>query len=312
MTITGTIFDMKRYSVQDGPGIRTTVFLKGCPLNCVWCHNPESQDRDLSLLYRPQLCIDCGSCVTACPAGALATAEKGVTLDKERCTRCGNCAKACPAGALTMVGRRVSAESLVRDISRDCLFYDESNGGVTFSGGEPLAQPAFLAELLDRCGKLDIHRTVDTTGYADAETLADIAKRTDLFLVDVKLLDSSEHRHWAGVPNETILRNIRWISASGYPMKIRIPIIPGITDTPDNLHAARDFIASLPNRHTVRLLPHHRAAMAKYERFGIASRMPETAEPTSEQVEIIAERMREAGLTVKTSQSMKQARIHHE
>jgi pyruvate formate lyase activating enzyme len=305
MTTTGTIFDLKRYSVQDGPGIRTTVFLKGCPLNCVWCHNPESQDRELTVLYRPQLCIDCGACVTACRAGALSPAIKGVTLDQARCTRCGDCAKACPSGALTMVGRRISAEELVREISRDSTFFDESNGGVTFSGGEPLAQPAFLSELLDRCGELGIHRTVDTSGYADAETLADIAKRTDLFLVDVKLLDSGEHKRWAGVPNETILRNIRWLSESGYPMKIRMPIIPGITDTPANLEAARDFIASLPNRPVVRLLPHHRAAMAKYERFGIARRMPETAEPTSEQVELIAERMREAGLIVKTSQSLK-------
>lgn len=305
MPTTGTIFDLKRYSVQDGPGIRTTVFLKGCPLNCVWCHNPESQAHAPDVLYRPQLCIDCGACIKACPAGALAPAPKGVTLDHARCTRCGNCTRACPSGALTMVGRRISAGELVSEIARDAAFFDESGGGVTFSGGEPLAQPAFLADLLDRCGALGIHRTVDTSAYAEAGILADIAKRTDLFLVDIKLLNSAEHKRWAGVPNEPILRNIRWLSASGHPIKIRIPIIPGITDTPANLDAARDFIASLPNRPAVRLLPHHRAAMAKYERFGIPRRMPEAAEPTPEAVEVIADRMREAGLVVKTSYSMK-------
>ena len=338
MTMTGAIFDLKRFSVQDGPGIRTTVFLKGCPLNCVWCHNPESQAAERSVLFRPQLCIACGACEGACGHGALdairtpllAPADGGgpstslrasappcenslsdklfvhteKALDPSRCVGCGACAARCPSGALTMNGRRVSAEALSAEIARDVAFFDESMGGVTFSGGEPLAQPAFLAELLERCGRLGIHRTVDTSGYATAEVLAEIASRADLFLLDVKLLDSAEHRRWAGVPNEPILRNIRWLSETGRAMEIRMPVIPGITDTPGNLDAACAFLSSLPGKHTVRLLPHHRAAMAKYERFGIARRMPDVAEPTVEQVEAIAGPMRAAGLRVKTPQSV--------
>lgn len=280
---TGTLFDIKRFSVQDGPGIRTTVFLKGCPLNCAWCHNPESQDANASPLYRPSLCIQCDGCLHTDPARA---------------------AEVCPSEARTMVGRMVTAESVINEISRDSAFFDESNGGVTFSGGEPLAQPGFLAELLDRSGELGLHRAVDTCGYAGAETLARIATRTDLFLVDVKLMDSSESLRWTGVPSEPIQRNIRWLSKSGKPMEIRMPIIPGITDTPANLSAAQDFLMSLPGRHTVRLLPHHRSAMSKYEQFGIGRRMPDTADPSSEQIETLADQMRSAGLTIKTAASI--------
>lgn len=295
--MTGTIFDIKRFAVHDGPGIRTAVFLKGCPLNCWWCHNPESQSADLDVLYRPATCLRCGTCVTACPVKALRLGPAGIVRDRSACTRCGRCAQACPAEALSLVGRRVDAEPLAQELARDRVFFDESGGGVTFSGGEPLAQPAFLLELLERCGAQRLHRTVDTSGYAPRATLLEVAARTDLFLFDLKLMDGALHRQYTGVDNAGILENLAALSAAGAEIEIRIPLIPAVTDG-GNLAAAGTFLAALPRRHRVRLLPYHRAARHKYAQFGMPQRLADVAEPPPEHLRQQADILRDYGLEV--------------
>jgi len=295
--MTGTLFDIKRFAIHDGPGIRTTVFLKGCPLNCWWCHNPESQAAGLDLLYRSSQCLRCGTCVAACPAKALSLDASGVARDRAACTLCGRCAEACPAEAQTMVGRRISAEALAAEIARDRVFFDESGGGVTFSGGEPLAQPAFLLEMLDRCGAQGIHRAVDTSGYAPRATLLDVAARTDLFLFDLKLMDDALHRQYTGVGNAVVLENLEALSEAGAPVEIRIPVVPSITDG-GNIAATGVFLASLPRRPRVRILPYHRAAMHKYGRFGMQRRLRDVPEPSPENLMELAGKLKDCGLEV--------------
>jgi pyruvate formate lyase activating enzyme len=267
---TGTIFDIKRYAVHDGPGIRTTVFLKGCSLRCQWCHNPESQSSSPTVLYRHNLCVACGRCVEACPTSALRLTDSGVERDFALCTGCGACTEVCLSGAMERVGRRISSQELVAEIERDIPFFDESGGGVTFSGGEPLAQPEFLSEMLKLCAEREIHRAVDTCGFVNPRILATIAGKTDLFLFDIKIMDAELHRKVTGQGNRRILENLRWLCDSGCGVEVRIPVIPTMTDGRDNIEAAAAFLCSLATPPAVRLLPFHRTALEKYKKFGMA------------------------------------------
>ncbi len=336
----GLIFDIKRFSIHDGPGIRTTVFLKGCPLACWWCHNPESQSDRPELLYRTDRCVRCGACVAVCPAQAVVWEADRPRTDPDRCrggaacrgdagcpespparaaaadapaaagTPAGAgtptaadvlptpCTTVCPADARQIVGERVGVDQVIEQIRRDTVFYDESGGGVTFSGGEPLAQGTFLAELLERCGAEEIHRAVDTTGHAPPGPFERIARRTDLFLYDLKLIDPGRHRHYTGQSNEMILENLAFLDREGIPTVIRMPIIPGINDDSENIAATAGHIARLQTIRTITLLPHHRPAMDKYARFGRARRLPSTPSPTPEQIEEIAGVFRRHDLTV--------------
>ena len=295
--MTGTIFDIKRFSMHDGPGIRTTVFLKGCPLSCVWCHNPESQSCEPVLLRRPELCVRCWRCAAACPQGALqAGAEQAFARDGGRCVACGACAEACPSEALTRVGRVVEARALIEEVARDRLFFDESGGGVTFSGGEPLDQPEFLKEALSLCRLEGLHSAVDTSGFAPRQVAREVAALADLVLYDLKLLDPDAHRRCTGVSNEEILGNLRALAAEGRRVEIRMPMIPGITDTEENIEAACRFIGTLPQKPRVRLLGHHHAAMSKYSRFGMKHRLGKVEDPTPDRLAEIAARMRSAGV----------------
>lgn len=296
--MTGTIFDIKRFAVNDGPGIRTTVFLKGCPLNCAWCHNPESQAPGVDILYRAASCLRCGACVAACPAGALRLdREAGVVRDRAACTLCGRCVEACPAEALTSVGRRADAGELAAEVARDRVFFDESGGGVTISGGEPLSQPDFLMDLLARCGGFGLHRAVDTSGYAPRATLLAVAELTDLFLFDLKLVDDGAHRRHTGVGNADILDNLAALSAAGSAIEIRIPVIPTVTDG-GRIDEAGALLAGLPRRHRVRLLPYHRAALHKYDRFGMTRRLADIPEPSPEDLDILTRKLERCGLEV--------------
>ncbi|HOP88557.1 MAG TPA: glycyl-radical enzyme activating protein, partial [Acetomicrobium flavidum] len=205
----GLIFDVQRYSIHDGPGIRTTVFFKGCPLKCWWCHNPEGIDSGKELMYFEYKCMHCGTCAHVCPIGAIEFDGTPI-IRRSMCIACGNCSAACPSDALKLIGREYTVGELMKEIERDVLYFDNSGGGVTFSGGEPLYQHEFLLEVLKECKKIDIHRTLDTSGFAPQEVLASVMDYVDLFLYDLKLIDEKEHIKYTGVSNAQIKENLRF------------------------------------------------------------------------------------------------------
>ena len=298
--MTGVIFDIKRYSIHDGPGIRTTIFLKGCPLSCWWCHNPESQSAFSEVIYRPDRCIGCGACEAVCPVGAIALTQRGYVADPDRCTGCGECARVCPAEAREMIGRVVNVEDILKEIEKDVLFFDESGGGVTFSGGEPLSQPGFLAEILKACSERDIHTVVDTCGFAPREAFEKIEPFVRLFLFDLKIMDPEIHRNFTSVSNELILSNLQWLSDQGAKVIIRIPVIPGVNDNDENMEATGKFLAGFPSRPEVNLLPYHASAREKYRRFGIPYRMADISPSSGERMKELSDRLAQFGLAVST------------
>jgi len=295
----GLIFDVERYSTQDGPGIRTTVFLFGCPLSCTWCHNPESQGGAPFVHHRAERCIACGECVEACPQEALSLGESGVVVDGGLCRVCANCVAVCPAGARELVGRRVTVEEVLELVERDRLFYDQSGGGVTFSGGEPLAQPAFLLELLEECGRRGLHRAVDTTGLATAEDLEAVAGQTDLFLYDLKLVDPGRHLAATGVPSEPLLANLRALCAAGAQVEVRMPLVGGVSDGTEEVEGAASFLCSLEPPPRVTLLPFHRAARGKHREFARPWRLDGAGEVSEERVREVAAHLARHGLRVR-------------
>jgi pyruvate formate lyase activating enzyme len=297
---TGTIFDIKRYSIHDGPGIRTSVFFKGCPLRCWWCHNPESQSPDPVVVYKRDRCIGCGACEQACPEGAIRLARKGFTADPKLCRSHGACAEVCPSGARELVGRIVDVPQVMKEIEKDRLFYDESGGGATFSGGEPLLQPAFLEELLRECRRVDIHTAVDTTGYAEPEIIRSIIPYTNLFLYDVKFADPAKHRKYTGVSNELILDNLKMLSDEGAVISVRVPVIPGINDDKEEMAAIAGLVSKLPGVVELAVLPYHGTARQKYERFGMEYLLGDLHEPREEDIETLAVFFRGEGLNVRT------------
>ncbi|OGF67700.1 MAG: hypothetical protein A2Y62_11185 [Candidatus Fischerbacteria bacterium RBG_13_37_8] len=264
----GIIFDIKRYAIHDGPGIRTTVFFKGCPLSCYWCHNPEGQRAQPELVYNRAVCLRCGECVRHCAADFLLQNERGhIVLPVKECPECGECAKVCPSQALEYIGKLMSVEEVMSEVDKDRLFYEESGGGVTFSGGEPFAQPEFLEELLIRCRAKKYHTTVDTCGYVPGVVLARIAPLVDLFLFDIKIMNTEVHRKYMGRANWGILENMKRLAKAGKTIMIRIPVIPGITDTEQNLNDMIAFLKKLSDIHEVALLPFHAAGEAKYKKL---------------------------------------------
>ena len=284
----GIIFDVKQFSIHDGPGIRTTVFLKGCPLSCWWCHNPEGQAMKPELILRPERCIGCGACLEVCEHNAISQDGERIVTDRERCTACGDCVQVCYAEARELVGRAVTVAEVMDEIERDTAFYDQSGGGVTFSGGEPLAQPEFLRDLLRACQAQGLHTTLDTCGFAPWEALDDVRQYVDLFLYDLKLMDNARHRAFTGVSNRPILENLRRLSRTGHSIVLRVPVIPGINDDEENLRAMGAFAADLPHLERVDLLPYHRIGRDKYRRLGKPCPMPETEPPSEERMDEIA------------------------
>ncbi|RPI72957.1 MAG: glycyl-radical enzyme activating protein [Desulfobacteraceae bacterium] len=293
----GIIFDIKKYAIHDGPGIRTTVFFKGCPLRCQWCHNPESLQRAVTGLLRPDRCIGCGLCFQACSQQAIPS-ENDSFADSTRCRLCGACARICPAEARQMIGREVRVSEVIEEIKKDILFYDQSGGGITFSGGEPLMQPEFLLDLLEACGRLGLQRAVDTTGYAPSSVVLDTAKQTDLFLYDLKHMDAEKHKEYTGVSNELILANLELLARQGARIRIRAPVIPGLNDDAKNLQALKKFVLTLPGVRDVHLLPYHRAAREKYRRFNMPYDLEALLPPPKNRLEKIAAEWEAAGLRV--------------
>ncbi|MBE9507355.1 MAG: glycyl-radical enzyme activating protein [Chloroflexi bacterium] len=297
--VTGIVFDVKKFSIHDGPGIRTTVFFKGCPLSCWWCHNPEGQAQQPELLLWESRCIRCGACLEVCPQGAVSWDGHVASTDGEKCTLCGACVEACYAEAREIVGREVTPAQVMAQIEQDIPFYDESGGGVTFSGGEPLLQQGFLLALLRACQEQEIHTAVDTCGFAPWEVLDEIRAYVDLFLYDLKLMDDAKHRKLTGVSSELILRNLQMLSERGHDIFLRVPIVPGVNDDDENIRQIGTFAAGLPHLNRVDILPYHRAASNKYERLNRVYELPETRPPSNERLAEIAHILRGLGLHVK-------------
>jgi pyruvate formate lyase activating enzyme len=293
--LTGLVFDIQRYSLHDGPGIRTTVFLKGCPLRCVWCHNPESMRPAPELRVFASRCIRCDACREACPLGL---AKPGEPPDPRVCVACGSCAAACPTRAREVIGRTTTLEALHEILAADRAFYDESGGGVTFSGGEPLRQWRFLIPALEAARSRGWHTAVDTSGYASEQAIRRVAEATDLFLFDLKLMDDERHRRFTGVGLAPILRNLRLLDERGSTVWIRIPLVPGHNDDDANLEAVGRFVAGLRRTRRVHVLPYHRLASAKYERLGLVNPTFEIPTPTAAGVDRAVAVLSSCGLDV--------------
>ena len=288
---TGIVFDIKKFSIHDGPGIRTTVFFKGCPLRCWWCHNPEGLTPEPELMIRANRCIKCDACLDVCPHGAISRDGDAVLTDATKCVRCGACVEACYAEARQIVGREVTVAQVAAEIERDVPFYDESGGGVTFSGGEPLLQWDFLLELLRACKARGIHTAVDTCGFAPWEVLDSVRGYVDLFLYDLKLMDDARHRKFTGVSNALILSNLQALSQRGHDIVVRMPLIPGINDDEENIRQAGAFAVELPHLIRIDVLPYHSLGDEKYGRlnkpYGLSETRPPAEDHVAETVQIL-------------------------
>lgn len=296
--ITGIIFDIARYSTHDGPGIRTTVFFKGCPLRCVWCHSPEGQSPAPQLVFRPDRCIHCFSCIEVCPHHAIALIDGSPMVLGDRCEFSGECVRICQSGAREIAGKKITVGDLMQEIEKDTIFYDESSGGITFSGGEPFMQPAFLRSLLELCKERRIHTAVETCGFVDSAILLDISPHPDLYLYDLKIIDDGKHRSLTGVSNKKILENLRKLSRSHGHITIRFPVIPGVNDSDQDISQFGEFVSSI-EVDGVDILPYHKLGMEKYKRLGVRYRLAEIQPPTSEEMTGIAETLRGFGLSVR-------------
>lgn len=286
------VFDIKRYAIHDGPGIRTTIFLKGCPLNCLWCHNPEGKEPDQEFMWWKERCIECRDCQKACANNAISFPNDSLILNADGCDFCGDCLAVCHSQALVLVGKRMSVSELVKEIEKDVVFYDESGGGVTFSGGEPLMQPDFLRSLLKACKEEALHTVVDTCGYADSRILLDISRFADLFLYDVKVIDEIKHIELTGVSNKLILDNARKLSSTGRDVIVRFPLIPSVNDEETDILELGAFVSSLRNVKKLDLLPYHKAGIGKAERLKKQEESSFVGRPPS------AERLSEIGKTL--------------
>ena len=286
--MTGTIFNIQHYALHDGPGIRTTVFFKGCPLGCWWCHNPESLSTLKQLVFWPERCLHCGRCLAHCSQAE----AHPVSMPEEtkaapaaaHCQRCGLCAQACPTEALEMSGNEMTVDEVMKQLEKDDLFYIESGGGVTFSGGEPLMQPDFLILLLQACKKKGWHTTLDTCGHAPLEVLQRVAPLVDLFLFDIKHMDEGRHKVLTGVSNRLIFSNLEWLIRTGKDILIRVPVIPGINDDIDHFHSLGRYLQQ-QKLTRVHLLPYHAIGADKYARRGMTYRLPQLKRPSQEHLD---------------------------
>jgi pyruvate formate lyase activating enzyme len=284
----GLIFDVNRYAINDGPGIRVTFFLKGCPLKCSWCHNPEGISPDVQKMYNATKCIGCNTCVESCPENACTPSPEGIVTDYNLCTSCGICAEVCPTNATEMSGKLTTVDEIVTIVEKERIFFDQSGGGVTFSGGEPLMQADFLITLLDELGRRSIHRTVDTTGFAKNKVLLEVAKRTDHFLYDLKMMDPERHKKWTGVDNRIILENLQLLAATGATITIRIPLVKGVNDDEENIEKTALFVANLAGeKKNINILPYHNIAAGKHDRLGGSYDDSDMSEPESDELDQI-------------------------
>ena len=277
-----TIFDIQKFCINDGPGIRTNVFFKGCPLDCVWCHNPESKKRKKELFFLSHKCIGCLSCVSACGEGCHTKAEGGYHgFDRTNCRLCFSCASNCPAAALECVGREMTVEQILREVEKDRLFYENSGGGMTVSGGEPMAQFDFVFELLSKAKARGLHVCMETCGFAPTENYEKIAPFVDIFLFDYKLTSPELHKKYTGQDNALILKNLRFLDQLGAKTVLRCPIIPGINDTDEHFFGIAETANSLQNIIRIDIEPYNPLGGDKHERLGEAYELSKLKHPES-------------------------------
>ena len=293
----GVVFHIMRFSVHDGPGMRTAVFLKGCPLSCWWCHNPESQDFEPEVMYSIDQCSLCGECMAACPQHAIQRTAGHMTVNGS-CVRCAACVETCGREARSVAGKTMSAAEVLEEIGRDVIFFDQSGGGVTFSGGEPLCQPVFLEALLRGCRERRIHTAIETCGAAPRQTLLRAAALADLVLYDVKLINERRHRQYTGAGNRNVLENLRALMATHRAVIVRVPVVPGINDSAEDRRELREFLVeAAPGQ--VELLPYHSTGAEKYRRLGREYRMEGTPAPDDAAMAGFTAELRAAGVPIK-------------
>ena len=285
----GLISAVQKYSTKDGPGIRSTVFFKGCPLGCLWCSNPELIRPLPDLLYSREKCRHCGTCIQVCPQGALSFGEDGyILIDRVKCDGCGRCVEECPEGALELAGRFMTVDEVVEDLLKDRVFYETSGGGVTFSGGEPLWQSGFVAQVAQRMKDEGIHTALDTAGDVTWCRIEEVLPFIDLVLYDIKLADNDQHLRFTGRDNDLILANAQLLSRQNVPMHIRLVMIPGVNDSPAEIRARMEFVKELGDSvKQVDILPYHRYGAGKYPRLGLDYPLMDLPEHTDEEVEEI-------------------------
>ena len=289
----GMIYDIQRMSTEDGPGVRTTVFLKGCPLRCLWCSNPESQSFQPQLMLFDNMCTACGECLKACPYDAVTVEGEKYNRDISLCRNCGACAEVCPSKARVMSGKLMTVEDVMKIVRKDMLFYVNSGGGVTFGGGEPASSGEFLVALLEASQREGLHTCVDTSGYCSPELFKKILAQTELFLFDCKHMDSEQHKHLTGLDNALILANLRTALASRVPVRIRVPLMPGLNDTEENINAMAAFLQEFTVSE-VDVLPCHAFGRNKYVALCLETPAMRAYEPS--QLNSVLERFARAGL----------------
>lgn len=300
MSVKGLISRIDRYAIHDGPGVRTLIFLKGCPLHCLWCSSPETQRSSPELTYDPSKCIACRRCLGACCERAMALKGGRIAIERTLCTGCGDCTTLCPTGALELVGRYMSCEEVLEYVERDNTLHRRTNGGITVSGGEPLLQARFVLDLLDRCRHRSVTTAMETSGYGAWEEIEQILSVLDYLFIDVKVLDESQHRQYTGVSNVTILANLARISqfalSGRVAVTVRVPIVPGHNDDVENIKALAENVADLPGILGIELIPYHRFGLHRYTLLGKPYQLSHIREPGTKRVEALNDILCAAGL----------------
>lgn len=290
----GLVFDIQRYSIHDGPGIRTIVFLKGCPLSCRWCSNPESQELKPSIMYQKSNCIHCGKCISACKRGAISPNNKGF-INRELCTACGECVNVCLASALTLKGKKMTVEQVIKELKKDAINYRRSGGGITLSGGEPLVQSVFAQEIFKACKAQGWHTAIETTGYARPEVIEKVFPYVDLVLMDIKNINSDVHKKGTGVSNEIILKNAKRISEIT-KIVVRVPVIPRFNSSLESILEISKFAKTLNGIDTIHLLPYHTYGENKYELLGKSYLMKEFQSLSEDKIDTLKDIVQGQGL----------------